>query len=118
MTSDSTGLVATITPRNRLRGGGASAMIVDDGATIATPVLEQVFGSIGTLAVTGYGTELTGIIELGGSLILTPGTSVLTYTTKATTASLISGSCGKKYQSKVTMGGVTLPFSIRRTYGK
>ncbi len=89
MTSDSTGLVATITPRNRLRGGGASAMIVDDGATIATPVLEQVFGSIGTLAVTGYGTELTGIIELGGSLILTPGTSVLTYTTKATTASLI-----------------------------
>lgn len=89
MTSDTTGFAAAITPRNRLRGGASSAALVDDGATIATPVLEQVFGSIGTVAVTAYGTELTGIIELGGSLILTPGTSVLTYTTKATTASLI-----------------------------
>lgn len=80
---------SNITIYNQKLGGASSAMIADDGATIVGGVLQKVFGAIGTLAVTGYGTGPLFVYKADGSLVIPPGYTVGTYTTKATTASLI-----------------------------
>lgn len=89
MTSDLTGLVATIAPRSAFGSGGSSAAIVDNGATIATPVLERVFGVASTGAITTQMLIPFCVYPLEGGLILPPGRSVLTYTNAACTAALI-----------------------------
>lgn len=81
---------AAITPRNMYTGSSnTSVMVVDDGCTIATPVLWAVLGSLGTLAVTGYGMGPMNVIDFDGSIIINPGYFIAAYCTKATTASLI-----------------------------
>ena len=70
---------AVITPRNRLRGGPASVAYVDSAVIFTeAPVLEQVFCSFHTGAVT------TGLVDgyyfdLDGSLIIPPGYHVSPY---------------------------------------
>lgn len=90
MTGTGASVTASLTPRNRYVGGAASQAFSNAGQTLpGTPVLEQVFGSIGSLATTGYGLQNGIYVDLGGSLILPPGAFVATYTTIATTSSLI-----------------------------
>jgi hypothetical protein len=79
---------SNVTIQNQKIGGATSSMIADDGATIVSPALQRVFGSIGTVAVTAYGTETVPPFDIDG-IIIPPGYTIGTYTTKATTASLI-----------------------------
>ena len=80
---------SSVTITNQKLGGAASSMLADDGATIVGGVLQRVFGPIGTLAVTGYGTGPQFVYQAKGSLVIPPGFTIASYTTKATTASLI-----------------------------
>lgn len=80
---------SSVTITNQKLGGAASSMLADDGATIVGGVLQRVFGPIGTLAVTGYGTGPQFVYQAKGSLVIPPGYTIGTYTTKATSASLI-----------------------------
>lgn len=80
---------SNVTIQNQKLGGGSSAMIADDGATIASPVLQRVFGPIGTLAVTGYGQGPQFVYKADGSIVIPPGYTIGTYTTKAITATMI-----------------------------
>jgi len=90
MTTTSSGITAAvIAARSRFFGTGTSVAYPDDGATIAAPVLEQVFGVYGTGATNLYSVEPSGPIDLKGGLIIAPGRSVLSYTTTATTATFI-----------------------------
>jgi len=89
MVADTTGMAGALTPKNRLIGGPASPMLADDSATIGTPILLETHGSVGTLAVTGYGTQQPNVKKFKGDLIIPPGYSILSYSTKAITASLI-----------------------------
>ena len=79
---------SAVTIQNQKVGGATSSMLADDGATLVGPVLQRVFGSIGTLAVTGYGTETIPPFDING-LVVPPGYTIGSYTTKATTASLV-----------------------------
>lgn len=79
----------TLVPRNRKVGGVRSVATANAGQTISTPVLEQVFGSLGSLATTGYGLQPGIVVDLEGSLILPPGYFVAAYTTVVTTSALI-----------------------------
>ena len=89
MSADSTGMAAALTARNRKSGGPASVSYCDDGATIGTPVLEQVLGSYGTAATTAFQGLPLVPIDLKGSTFLVPGRSLLTYTTTACTAAFL-----------------------------
>lgn len=90
MTSDTTGFAAALTIRNCKDGiTTASIAYADDGATIATPVLGRVYGTFATGAVTTAMLYAPTVVDLKGSLVIPPGRSVMTYTTTATTASLI-----------------------------
>jgi len=81
-----------LTVRNALTGGAASALTTASaGATIATPVLERVVGSLGSLATTGYGLLPAIVHDFQGSLIIAPGYYVASYTSAATTTALIFG---------------------------
>lgn len=90
MTGTGATVTASLTPRNRKVGGAAGQALANAGQTLpGTPVLEQVFGSIGSLATTGYGLQGALYVDLAGSLILPPGAFVASYTTIATTSALI-----------------------------
>jgi len=80
---------AIVTPQNQKLGGAASAMYADDGATIVAGVIQRVFGGGGTLAVTGYGQGPAFVYNANGSIVVPPGYTIASYTTKATTASYI-----------------------------
>lgn len=79
----------TLVPRNRKVGGVRSVATANAGQTISTPVLEQVFGTLGSLATTGYGLQPGIVVDLEGSLIIPPGFFVAAYTTVVTTTALI-----------------------------
>ncbi len=79
----------TLVPRNRKVGGVRSVGVANAGQTISTPVLEQVFGSIGSVATTAYGLTPGVVVDLEGSLILPPGFFAAAYTTVVTTSALI-----------------------------
>lgn len=80
----------SLTPRNRKTGSSiASVATGSAGATIATPVLEGVYGTLGSLATTGYGLQMAVDADLDGSLIIPPGFFVASYTTVVTTTALI-----------------------------
>jgi len=91
MISDGTAMGAILTPKPAKVGSSTvSAATVDTAnATIGTPVLYRVYGSVGSLATSGYGLVPGLVVDLQGSLILQPGYSVCTYTTAATTTALI-----------------------------
>lgn len=80
----------SLATRNMKTGGAVSpTTTASAGATIATPVLVEVYGSVGSLATTGYGAVPGIVVDLEGSLIITPGYFLASYTTVATTTSLI-----------------------------
>jgi hypothetical protein len=82
---------AAITPRNRLVGSTiASQAIVDNACTLnGTPVLEQVFGQVGTGATTVPLVAQINEVDLDGSMIIKPGSYVAAYSFAANTASAI-----------------------------
>lgn len=86
-------LAASLTPQNRKLGGPACATTTtaSAGATISTPLLIDTFGSLGSLATTGYGLENGLYIDMGGDLIIPPGFFVCTYTSIVTTSALNFG---------------------------
>lgn len=82
----------SITPTSRYVGSASPSKATGSaGATIATPTLIAAYGSVGSLATTGYGLEHDLLIELNGSIIVPPGFYVASYTTAATTSALIFG---------------------------
>jgi hypothetical protein len=90
MTGAGASIVGSVTPRNRYIGGAAAVAQVDDACTLpGTPVLEQVFGQVGTLATSGTQVGPITSFDLDGSLILTPGSFVAAYSFAANTACAI-----------------------------
>jgi len=89
MTSDTTGFASTLTAKCAMNGKGASIALCDDGATIATPILERVLGEYGTGATNLYSSIPPNIYEINGSIVLPAGRSVMTYTSLATTAAAL-----------------------------
>ena len=81
----------SLTPVNRILNGKPSVATASAGATIATPVLYETYGSVGSLATTGYGVMPGIVADLNGSLIIPPGFYAASYTTVATTTALIFG---------------------------
>lgn len=87
-------LAASLTPQSRLLGSSAvSKATASAGATISTPVLIATFGSVGSLATTGYGMEAGISVDLEGSLIIPPGSFVCSYTAIVTTSALQFSFC-------------------------
>ena len=81
-----------LTPQNRLIGGGtASKCNGSASATISTPLLIQTFGSLGSLATTGYGLEFGVFADIGGAIVVPPGSFICTYTSIATTTAINFG---------------------------
>ena len=89
MTTTSSGMADNLTARSAFFGTGTSIAYCDDGATIATPVLERVCGSTMEGAITTQVQLTPAIVPIDGSIILAPGRSVLTYHSIGGTASLI-----------------------------
>lgn len=89
MSSDTTGFASVITARCAKSGAGTSIALVDDGATIATPILERIVGAYGTGATNLVNGTGPFIYQVDGSIVLPPGRSIMTYTTTATTAALV-----------------------------
>jgi hypothetical protein len=82
---------ATVQPRNQLFNGaaGGGRGLLDSSATMPTaPTLNTLFGAGLTGAITTTPFGLAGLVELEGSLILTPGAYAGFYT------STISGAAG------------------------
>jgi len=83
-------ITSSLTPKNRLTGGAGSVCAGDDAFSITnTAILEQIIGSTGSQATSGWGTQPAPMIDLGGSLILVPGNMVAFYTSVITTSALI-----------------------------
>jgi hypothetical protein len=79
-----------LTPINRSLGSGLkSKATASAGATISTPILIEVYGTLGSLATTGYGLQDGIVVELEDSIIVPPGSFLATYTTAATTSALV-----------------------------
>ena len=89
MSSDDTGFAAALTAKPAKHGAGASIAYCDDGATIATPILERILASLGDGDPNVGSTIPPTIIDLEGSIVLPPGRSIMTYTGAATTSDLI-----------------------------
>jgi hypothetical protein len=79
----------TLVPQNCLIGGGVSKATGSASATIATPILLATYGSVGSLATTGYGLQPGIVVDLGGSIIVPPGQYVASYTTAACTSAFV-----------------------------
>lgn len=87
-------LAASLTPQNRIIGGGnTSKATASAGATISTPLLIVTFGSVGSVATTGYGLEPGIFVDIGGAIIIPPGSFVTNYTSIVTTSALNFGFC-------------------------
>ena len=87
ITTYSSEYASAITPRCARYAYATSVAIVDNGATIVAPVLVKIIGSIGTNATTALTNP--GLIDLGGSIVLSPGYVLVTDTTLATGATSI-----------------------------
>lgn len=81
-TTTDSGFATDITPRCTRNGYTTSIAIVDAAATIIAPIIVKILGSIGTNATTAL--TQAGLIDLGGSIVLAAGRSVVTDTTLAT----------------------------------
>lgn len=87
-------IVATaLVPASRLIGAGpASKATASAGSiTISTPILIDTYGSTGSLATTGYGLEAGIYVDIGGCIIVPPGSFIASYTSIATTSALSFG---------------------------
>lgn len=82
-------ITASLTPQSRKIGSGlVSLATATAGQTISTPVLISTFGSVGSVATTGYGLEPGIMVDLEGSVIVPPGSFIASYTAIATTSAL------------------------------
>lgn len=81
-----------VTPRNRYVGGITSIGVASTSTTIATPVLETILGTVLTGAITTQSQQAPTVIDMEGSLILSPGAFVAFYTSTASGASGFFGS--------------------------
>lgn len=88
MTTTDSGMAAALTIRSCRYGQGVSAAYADDGATIATPILERIVGGTMEGAITTVPSLCPNIYKIDGSIVLPPGRSLLTYHTIGGTASL------------------------------
>lgn len=88
-TTTDSGFAAAITPQCCRYGAAVSIAYVDDGATIIAPVIVKVIASLGQGADSTQFMPPPTIIDLGGSIILDPGRSLVTDTTVATGATSI-----------------------------
>ncbi|MFH1883440.1 MAG: hypothetical protein ABIL62_12100 [Planctomycetota bacterium] len=88
MTTTDSGFAAALTARSGFFGTGTSVAYCDDGATIATPVLERVCGSTAEGAITTAMQLPVNIYQINGSLVLAPGRAVCTYHSIGGTASI------------------------------
>lgn len=88
-----TGVAAgSLVPKNCLVGNTqASKATASAGATITAPVLLRPVGMSGSLATTGYGLNQGIVYDLGGSLVVPPGSFICTDTSIATTTALVFG---------------------------
>jgi len=86
-TTTDSGFTTSLTVRCTRNAYATSVAYATAGCTIAAPIIVKVLGSIGTNATTAL--TRTGLIDLGGSIILAPGRSVVTDTTLATGATSI-----------------------------
>lgn len=85
-------LTATLTPQSRKIGGGAVSLARGSATdTISTPLLITTFGSVGSVATTGYGLEPGINVDIGGSIVIPPGSFVGSYTSIVTTSALNFG---------------------------
>ena len=83
-------ITASLIPKNRLTGGTGSVAVASAGFTISgTAILEQVIGSTGSLATTGWGNLVGPTANIDGSLMLIPGNAVMFYTSVITTSALV-----------------------------
>lgn len=85
-------LTRTLAAQPRIIGLGTVAKANCSATdTIATPLLIATFGSVGSLATTGYGLENGIFVDVGGSIIVPPGSFIGTYTSIVTTTALNFG---------------------------
>jgi len=90
MTATNAAMTSAITPVPAMNGQGAAVAICDTvNATIGTPILERICGTIGTGTTATQLSVPQSIYDVGGSIILPPGRAVLTYTTQACTAAVV-----------------------------
>lgn len=89
MTSDTTGFAAALTIKSCMPGSGTSVLYADDGATIATPILERVVGGSMEGAISTTPSLGPNIYNFDGSLILPPGRSIMTYHTVGMAAAFV-----------------------------
>lgn len=86
-------ITGALTPRNRYVGGAAGQGLATGGMTLpGTPVLEQVVGQVGTVAITSWPPASGTWTWLDGSLVLPPNTFAASYMTTASGASGFIGS--------------------------
>lgn len=83
----------SLIPRPAMIGQAPGSKAVGSaGSTLGgTPVLEEVIGSCGSLATTGYGLQPALYKDIGGSLIIPPGSFIASFTSIATTTALLFG---------------------------
>ena len=86
-----TPIVASLTPRPAvINGTAASKMLATAGQTIATPVLERVLGSYGTVATASWPVIGVPVYRpLDDTLVLTPGSFIASYVTLDATAAFV-----------------------------
>jgi hypothetical protein len=89
MTTTDSGMAAALTVRSCMYGNGVSVAYADDGATIATPILERIVGGTMEGAISTIPSQCPSIYRIDGGIILSPGRSLLTYHTIGGTASLV-----------------------------
>jgi len=66
-----------LTPQSRIIGQGpASKMNGSASATISTPLLIATYGTLGSLATTGYGLVNGVFVDISGDLIVPPGSFI------------------------------------------
>lgn len=81
-----------LTPQNRLIGGGTASKANGSAtATISTPLLIATYGTLGSLATTGYALQDGVFVETAGDLVVPPGSFICSYTSIATTTALNFG---------------------------
>ena len=88
MTGSGAAAGALVTRNAKVGGAASPATTASAGATIATPVLERVLGSLGTGAITVYGMEPSVVFDLEGSIIVPPGFYIASYTSAIVTSAL------------------------------
>jgi hypothetical protein len=89
MTSTDSGFAQALTVKCARSGAGTSVAYADNGATIATPVLERVCGSTMEGAITTTPQLGPALYPINRSIVLPAGRSLMTYHSIGGTASLI-----------------------------